>query len=452
MTTDRISGSFRDPAGYMFRREGTLYRCVSDVGFPKLNALHESGLYDRLASQGLLVEHETVDRGLALEPHRAAMVIRPRELPFISYPYEWCFGQLKDAALLTLEIQGQALEHGLTLSDASAYNVQFDRCRPLFIDTLSFEEYRPGLPWSAYRQFCQHFLAPLALVSRVDARLAALTRSFIDGVPLDLAANLLGKRGWFSPGLAVHIHLHSRSQERFRDSGGAAPRLPKVSLQGLRGIVDSLRRLVKSLEWKNGSSEWIDYYEANNNYEAVGLDEKERIVAEMSEAVGASIVWDLGANTGRFSRIPASQGAFTIAWDMDASCVEAHYARAKETPELPLLPLVNDLANPSPSVGWAHAERDSLGARANAQLSLALGLVHHLAIGNNLPLPHVMKWLRSLSPSAIVEWIPKEDSQVQRLLATRGDIFPEYDLEGFERALHPYFDVAVQRAIPGTKR
>ena len=436
----------------MFRRDGTLYRSVSDVGMAKLDALHGSGLYDRLAGQGFLVEHESVDRGLALEPHSAAMVIKPRELPFVSYPYEWCFGQLKDAALLTLEIQSQALDHGLTLSDASAFNVQFDGCRPVFIDTLSFEEYKPGLPWSAYRQFCQHFLAPLALVSRVDVRLATLTKNFIDGLPLDLAANILGRKGWFSPGLAAHVHLHSRSQERFRDSGGTAPKLPKVSLQGLRGIVDSLRRLVNSLQWKRGPSEWIDYYEANNNYAGVGLDEKERIVAEMSEAIGPRIVWDLGANTGRFSRITASQGAFTIAWDMDASCVEAHYCRVKDTSEIRLLPLVNDLTNPSPSLGWAHAERDSLGVRANAQLSLALGLLHHLAIGNNVPLPQVMRWLRSLSPNVIVEWIPKEDSQVQRLLATRSDIFPEYDLEGFERALRPYFDVAVQRAIPGTKR
>ena len=188
--TQRVAGSFRDPAGFVFTRDGVLYRQVNESFRSNFEALSTSGLYDALTERGLLIRHEEVDEAPA-DPSVAAVVIRPERVPFISYPYEWCPGQLRAGAIATLEAQKVALEHGMTLRDASAYNIQFVGGRPVLIDTLSFEPAVEGRPWVAYRQFCQHFLAPLALTSQVDVRLNQLSRVHIDGIPLDLAAALL---------------------------------------------------------------------------------------------------------------------------------------------------------------------------------------------------------------------------------------------------------------------
>ena len=157
-----------------------------------------SGLLDRLVADGLLVDHDEAPFEAAAAPDAVA-VIRPRLLDFVSYPYEWSFGQLKEAALLTLELQSRALDAGMRLKDASAYNIQFDAGRPILIDTLSFEAAPDTEPWPAYRQFCEHFLAPLALIAHRDARCGLMLREFIDGIPLDLAATLLPGRTQAQP-------------------------------------------------------------------------------------------------------------------------------------------------------------------------------------------------------------------------------------------------------------
>ena len=165
--SQRLAASFRDPSGYLFTRDGTLYRQINQTYRDNYQTLMDSGLYDQLISEQLLIPHEEVAVEPA-EPSSAFKVIRPEPLQFLSYPYERCFSQLKDTALTTLTIQKRALNHGMSLKDCSSYNIQFHHGRPVFIDTLSFEIYREGEPWVAYRQFCQHFLAPLALIAHRD--------------------------------------------------------------------------------------------------------------------------------------------------------------------------------------------------------------------------------------------------------------------------------------------
>ena len=216
--TEVLRSSFRDPGGFLFRREGSLYRQVNRACAEDFQLLESSGLAASLREAGLLIPHVEAD----VEPPRpdiAFRVIRPEPVPFISYPYEWSFSQLKDAALTTLRIQKIALRHGMILKDASAYNIQFHRGRPVLIDTLSFTRYEEGQPWVAYRQFCQHFLAPLALMAYRDVRLSALLRTEIDGVPLDLAAGLLPWRTRLKPGLLMHLHVHAASQKKYEHGG-----------------------------------------------------------------------------------------------------------------------------------------------------------------------------------------------------------------------------------------
>jgi len=448
MPDGRLAASFRDPGGFLFRRDGVLYRQVNASCADDLRLLHDSGLYDALTGKGLLVPHAEAPRDLGDEA--AACVIAPREIPFVSYPYEWCFSQLKDAALATLRIQKLALKHGMVLKDASAYNIQFDDGRPVLIDTLSLAAYAEGEPWVAYRQFCQHFLAPLALMARVDVRLLSLLRTHIDGVPLDLAARLLPWRTRLSPGLLMHIHLHAASQKKHENTQGGA-KARRVSRQALTGIVDSLRGAVRKLAWRPGGTEWGDYYR-DTNYSDDAFAAKRDLVASFLDRAAPATVWDLGANDGTFSRLAAARGAFTVAADVDPAAVELGWRQVKERGEKGLLPLRMDLTNPSPALGWNHAERASLLARGPADCVLALALVHHLAIGNNVPLERLAAFLARAGRTLIIEFVPKSDSQVRRLLATREDVFPGYDRAGFEAAFAGHFAPEAVQDIPGTER
>jgi len=447
-----LPSSFRDPSGFLFRRDGALYRQVSTRYREAYDRLMTGGLYAELVEAGLLVRHEEADVSLAAA-EGAYKVLRPVELPFISFPYEWCFRQLQDAALTTLEIQRRALAKGMWLKDASAYNIQFLDGRSLLIDTLSFEPYPEGQPWVAYRQFCQHFLAPLALMSRTDIRLGQLSRVHLDGVPLDLASRLLPRRTWFSLGLAMHLHAHAKTIVRYSDRA-TEPRsvTGRFSRSSLEALVQSLTSTVRKLTWRGGDTEWADYYEANNNYSDDAMKEKIRLVGEMLDAVKPATVWDLGANTGRFSRLASERGAFTVAWDIDPSCVEANYRQVSRGRERNLMPLLLDLTNPSPPLGWANAERDSVAARGAAGMVLALGLIHHLAIANNVPLPSVASYLAGLGKTLVIEFVPKEDSQVRKLLSSREDIFDAYHVAGFEAAFRSCFEVERVASIPGSQR
>lgn len=451
-SAQRVSGSFRDPSGFLFSEGGTLYRQVNQSYKQEYELLMASGLYDELAGKGTLIPHTQAEASLA-RTSEAYVVIKPERVPFISYPYEWSFSQLADAALLTLGIQEKALKRGLSLKDASAYNVQFRGSKPVFIDTLSFEPYAEGMPWVAYRQFCQHFLAPLALMSRRDVRLSQLLRIYIDGVPLDLASALLPSRTKWNFGLGLHVHMHARSQKKHAgDHVGKTQLAPKISRTQMLGLIDSLRTTVSKLTWKPAGTEWFDYYEANNNYGEAGLQEKERLVTEFLSDVAPKRVWDLGANTGRFSRLAAALGASAVAWDIDPGCVEANYRMTRQKGEPNVLPLVLDLTNPSPGVGWDNSERMSFIERGPCDAILALGLVHHLAIANNTPLPDLATFFRKLAPAIIVEFVPKEDSQVRKLLASRVDVFPHYVRDDFEQAFASSFTIARREPIPGTER
>lgn len=446
-----LDASFRDPSGFVFRRHGVLYRRINPVYRAHYEHLNESGLYDRLtAGRRLLVSHEEIEP-TATPDAGAYRVIRPRLVPFISYPYEWPFSALKDAALATLDIQLECLEHGMTLKDASAYNIQFLEGRPLLIDTLSFEIRKAGDPWIAYRQFCQHFLAPLVLMAHVDIRLNQLLRSHIDGIPLDLASRLLPRRTRLMPSLLFHVHLHAASQKRYAGDGTAARRQPTVSNRGIQGLVSGLRGAVRKLAWNPPSTEWAGYYDSTN-YSDHAADSKAAVVSEMLDAVAPRQVWDLGANTGRYSRVAAGKGASVVAFDLDPVVVETHYRAIRFNGEAGLLALLLDLTNPSPGIGWRNRERLPLQERGRPDAILALALIHHLAISGNIPLDQVARMLRELGGSLVIEFVPKSDSQVQRLLATRQDIFSDYDKESFEARFTRCYRIERSVDIPGSER
>jgi len=445
--------SFRDPSGFVFRRDGVLYRQVQAFGAADWAAFTSTGLYGRLAADRLIVEHHEASVELAALPDAVA-VIRPRVIETISHPYEWSFSQLKEAALLTLELQSRALDVGMRLKDASAYNVQLDAGRPILIDSLSFELAAPTEPWPAYRQFCEHFLAPLALIAHRDPRCGLMLREFIDGIPLDLAARLLPGRTRFNLGISAHIHLHAGAQRRAANepppAADTGKRERRISETGQRALLDSLRRTVEGLRWQP-SSHWSEYA-STTSYSDAATSSKGEIVREMLVTVGGRTAWDVGADTGVYSAIAADAGYNVIAWDQDAASVDAHWRRVRGDGKPAILPLILDLANPSPAIGWALEERASFLERGEPDVILALALVHHLAIGNNVPLPGVARLFARMAPHAIVEFVPKEDPMTRRLLAARRDIFERYTVDGFREAFGGPFRIVREAPVTDSPR
>ncbi len=447
--TDQLSASFRDPSGFLFTDNGILYRQINRAYSNDYARLMDSGLYDRLVKASLLIPHVEVDHAPA-ESDAAFKVIQPERVPFISYPYEWSFSQLKDAALATLSIQKRAMKLDMSLKDASAYNIQFMRGKATLIDTLSFEIYKEGEPWVAYKQFCQHFLAPLALMAYRDVRLSQLLRVYIDGIPLDLASELLPAKTKFNFGLLTYIHIHAGAQKRYSDKV-VAPRKGGMNKQALTGLIESLEGTIKKLTWKPAGTEWGDYYD-NTNYTDSAFEHKKQLVHEWAVEKKPALVWDLGGNTGIFSREAASSGAFTVSFDIDPAAVEQNYRTVKTKKEQNVLPLVLDLTNPSPALGWDNNERDSFGSRGPADMVLALAVIHHLAISNNVPLSQLASFFAARCKWLVIEFVPKSDSQVHKLLTSREDIFPNYTREGFETAFSARFNIHKNEVVRDSER
>ena len=441
--------SFRDPSGFLFYKEGKLFRHVNSCYREDYDFFLKSGLHDYLCEKGLLVRDREVG-----EPWKVTdngyKIIEPEKIHFISYPYEWSFSQLKDAALTTLEIQRIALRYGMTLKDATAYNIQFHKGRPILIDSLSFEKYQEGKPWDAYRQFCQHFLAPLALMSYTDIRLNRLLQLYLDGIPLDLAVRFLPFRTKFNFSLLMHLHLHAQAQKK-HEGGSTSVRTIRIKKSNLIAMIESLAAAVKKIKIQTQKTEWCNYY-SSTNYSDKSFTQKKEIITGFIEKIKPRVVWDLGANTGEFTQIAEHSGAECIAFDIDPLAVDYSYQNIRKHNITHHLPLVMDLTNPSPSIGWNNKERMGFKFRPLPDTVFALALIHHLAISNNLPFAKIARFLSELSVNLIIEFVPKADSQVQRLLQSRRDIFGEYSEEAFIREFEVFYEIKAKEKIMDSER
>lgn len=444
---EKVASSFRDNAGFLFRQEGRLFRQVNKTYQQNYDKLMNSGLYDELQKQELLVSHR--ESNLAPLSKNGCKVIEPKLIPFISYAYEWSFEQLRAAALCTLTIQKIALDFNMSLKDASAFNIQFHEGAPILIDTLSFEPYKPDQPWIAYRQFCQHFLAPLALMSLRDSRFGQMAKTFIDGIPLDLAAELLPATAWLNAGLLLHLGVHGKANAHAKNIETKNVANSKMTKLALLALIDNLETTIRNLKSPMSRGFWMQYQQIHNYSEGAERHKEQLVQSYLDKALTHSksdsqsptIVWDIGANTGKFSRMAAEKCDLVLSFDMDHDCVEAGYRYAAQNELTNVLPLVCDLSAPTPAIGWAHAERASLLERGSATATLALAVIHHLAIGNNVPLEMIAELFSQMGESLIVEFVPKEDSQVKLMLSSREDIFDDYSRESFEAAFSSYFDI-----------
>jgi hypothetical protein len=444
-----LPSSFRDPSGSVFSYNGQVFRQVNFEYKNDYDLLISSGLYSSLISNKLLISHREVQIETPFQ-EKAYKVLRPVAIPFISYPYEWCFSQLKAAALTTLKVQKIALKYKMSLKDSSAYNIQFLNGKPLLIDSLSFETYTDGKPWKAYKQFCQHFFCPLVLIKYTDMRLNLLSKIFIDGIPIDLARKLLPLRSFFNPSVFMHVFLHSMSQKYYSSRFDRNPST-FLSQNSFKGIIDNLENYISKISWKSSSTEWSNYY-GNTDYSPEAFKSKVYLVDKYIANFRPKSVWDLGANIGEFSRLSSKYKINTISFDYDHVAVEKNYLQCINTDEKYILPLLLDLTNPSPDIGWANKERSSLSSRGPSDMILALAILHHLAIRNNLPFFKIAEYLSENCNTLIIEFIPKMDFQVQKILSRREDIFDSYNKDKFEENFKIFFEILESKRLNESER
>lgn len=459
--------SLRDPSGCVFTVGDTLYRALREDYEPSYEMLMQSGLYDKLVYQGLIIPHVEVDDKLEIvaradqaknAPRTASQdnwlrsrIIMPERVEFISYPYEWCFSQLRAAAIATLRAQRISLEFNMSLKDASAYNVQFHKGKALLIDTGSFEPYREGRPWIAYSQFLRHFLAPLTLMAKSSPEMNKLLLSYTDGLPIELACELLPWHSWLNPSLAVHLLGNKIARKASQDKKTFTEANVKMPKEHLLALLDDLESLIERMSLKTKRSTWSHYYQ-DNSYSIEAASSKEKVVSQFVDLVSPKSVWDIGANNGYFSKLCADKGIFTMSLDADIRCVEDNFQNAQAENQNNLMPLVLDLTVPTPSAGWSNKERQGLASRGPADLILALALVHHLAIAQNIPLKEIAEYFAELGKNLVIEFVPKDDVQVQRLLALRDDVFDRYDQRCFEEYFSRFFHIVKRQAISESGR
>lgn len=435
--------SFRDPAGRVFEKDGVLLRRVAPAFAPAYQSARDAGLLTSLQHDGLLIPHE--------EQHGAGpeeLLLRPERIPFISYPYEWVPAQLRDAALLTLDLADRALRTGHLLRDASAFNVQFRDGRPIFIDTLSFAPRVPGQPWLAYGQFCRHFLAPLVLATLVDSEQARLTASFPDGIPLPVAQRTLGRRGWLRLGVLVHLHLQAWADGRAQ--GAALGSTHSISDRQLAQTIDGLRSTIEGLPFTTRKTTWLNY-EGGSHYSDEDRTTKAAFVAAAVERIGPASLWDLGANTGDLARQHAPAGGYALALDADLGSSEVSYASSKAAGK-PVTTLWMNLLAPSSASGWANEERASLLERGPADLIMALALIHHLAISGRIPFDRIVQWLSQAGKHAVVELPGPEDPMVRQIAQQQRYDLVTYSQAAFEQCLAPTFEIIEKRGLKGIDR
>lgn len=430
-------GSFRDPANRVFVEEGRVLRAVTPAGASAYRAARDAGLYARLAEAGLLLPARELSTDEIGPLPGAVHTLEHPLIPFVSYPYEWSFALHRAAALLHLDLHLAALDAGFTLSDATAYNVQFRGTEPVFIDHLSLRPYRDGEIWTGHRQFCMQFLNPLLLWSHRGIAPNHWFRGALEGIEPEAIAPLLPLRAKLSWTVMTHVAAQaalgrrSLKSNRANNEGAASPNLPKTALVGMLG---GLRRHFARLRPPPAQTVWADYAGATS-YTDDEIAAKRAFVHEMTAATQPRLLIDLGCNTGDYSEIALDAGAtHVVGFDFDYATLDRAYDRFKADGRS-FLPLWMDAANPSPAQGWAQAERKGLRERANADALIALAIIHHIAIGRNVPLDIAVDWIVGLAPIGVIEFPSKDDPMVRTLLANRDDIFPDYTEEAFLAAV-----------------
>jgi len=454
-------GSFRDRDSRVVVSDDAIYRALSPEGAEDWEAFSASPLLEQLTAAGKVIGTREVDPSVLGEsqdllPTGITKVLEHDRVPFVSYPYEWTFSMLQDAAKLQLELGAAAIDSGLDLKDATPYNVQFIGSQPTFIDIGSFEKITEGEPWIAYRQFCMLYLYPLLFQAHKDIPFHPWMRGSIDGIqPID-AIKVFSLRDRLRRGVFLHTSLHARLDRRANKSGPGSAEENKTNRQvkpgQIKAQLESMNRLVSKLKWKAGETSWSGYRQSNT-YSDEDDRRKQAFVGEVAAQLKPGLTWDMGCNDGAYSRIAAESSERVVAFDFDHATVEALYRSLREEGNTKILPLVSNLADPSPALGWRGLERKTLADRGAPDLMLALALIHHVSISANIPIADFLQWARDLETTLLVEFPKRTDPMVRALLANKHEgANPDYEEGNFERELEKRFEVERREELPSGDR
>lgn len=441
----RHPASFKDPSGFVFEIHGKMHRQVNRIYSAEYDHLMSSGLYNYLVQQQLLIPHAEIEENLT-QTNDWYKTLLPEQIDPTTYAYEWCFEQLNDAALLTLQILRISLDYGMMIKDATPYNIQFHKGKPVFIDTLSFERYDPLQPWVAYRQFCQHFLFPLYLEYYLKADLQKTMIIYMDGIPVDITSRMLPIKSNLSLGVWLHVY----TQNTFRFSTKTKAEQIKFNKKKLLNLISHLESIIQKFVVKRTTT-WSNYYEETilgSKY----LTQKEKIFLELCNELSVSSALDLGSNDGYFTKLLAAKKMQVIATDTDSRTIGNLYQYVKKNGATNILPLIIDITNPSPALGFNNIERASFHQRIQTDLVVALAVIHHLVIGNNISMQMIAEYFSEIAPQLLIEFVPKEDEKVQQMLASRRDVFADYTIENFENYFSRYFLTERKVTISPTHR
>jgi hypothetical protein len=450
-------GSFRDRQARVFYLGDEILRALSETSNKDFIALSNKEFFKRALNEDKIIATKflnSVSLPTEIQNQGWASVVQHSKVPFVSYPYEWSFSMLKDAALLHLDLLNEALSENFVIKDSSAYNVQWFGCLPVFIDIPSFEPYRPGDIWAGYRQFCQMFLFPLMLYSYKELPFHSLLRGSIDGLEVSDVYKMMSLRDLLRSGVFKHVYLQYKLQGNYASSAKNVRK--ELSDFGFHkelilANVRSLRKLVYKISLNIKESVWSQYAN-NNSYTNDDADLKKDFVRKQIQRHKRSLVWDIGANTGTFSQIASENSNYVLAVDADHLAIEHLYLRLKSENNKKILPLTMNLANPSPNQGWRGLERKGLAERGRPDLVMALALIHHAVISANIPLEEFTDWLASICNELIIEFVNKDDVMVKTLLANKEDIYADYTTENFERCLRKHYKIEEKKDLGSKTR
>jgi len=447
----RDPGSFRDPSGFIIYENDKVYRIVNKSYQKHYDHLMNSGLYECLAKDNWLVSHlENNDKSRTQDQYR---ILDVQKIFPITYPYEWSFSQLKDAALLTLDIQKKCVEYGMTLKDATPYNIQFRDNAPIFIDTLSFEMVENNFAWKPYRQFCEMFIGPLSLMSYKDPRLNKLLISFINGIPLPLINKLLSFRDKLRPSVFMHLVLHHWLSSTSNESSKKEGTTKTIGKKQHLNIITQLQSFVTKLAVLNEKSEWGDYNSETISEKKNYVEDKEVTINSFLQGLHFDLTWDIGSNDGYYSRVIANTySKEVLSLDIDWKCVEKNYKINTKKSITNVFPILLDLSNPPPSIGWMNKERSNIYERIGSpDLICCFAIMHHI-INDNIPISYFIDLLCRSTGHVLLEYVPISDPKCQKIFKSRGDDFEYPSKEYFEELLHKNFAILKSKTLDETER
>ena len=446
------TGSFRDPTGRVFYSNNKIYREIFSSGFEKYNFIKKNDILSDLVEKKYLVNSFESKEDEHLKSKKDSIIIRHEKIDYISYPYEWSFSQLQDAAIFHLDLQLYLLEKNAKLIDASAYNIQFHNNKPIFIDLLSIEKYQEGEFWSAHKQFCENFLNPLILASKKSINFNNLFRGNLNGVSTGELCSMLNFFDFLSPVIFINVYMlniiENRSKRDPLKTVNSIKNKKGLSKSSFKFLLLRLKKFISKLKIKNQVTVWENYSDTNTYSDNEEI-KKIEVVENFLQLNDFKMLADLGCNDGKYSRL-ASKNKIEkiIAFDFDLKVIDRAYLYCKKN-NLNILPLYLDFSNPSSNLGWLENERKGFIKRANFDSILALALIHHLAIAKNIPLSDAIDFLTSLAPKGLIEFVPKEDPTVKLMMSLKGDIFPNYTEENFKKLLEK--KVKIEKIITVSK-